>query len=146
MNLSISHDGAAIVLRIELPAGDDPILIDGLTPRNSAMPRASIARQTGRSWLQSRPVRLLALGAVLLAFVQVGMVLSGPSRSAVAPELAVVVPAQTPAKGTKSVGAVPPEVAIADALASQPRMIGSTTPPAVKPGSATAQSRFGLDP
>lgn len=146
MNITISLDGSAVVLRIEPPADGIPVRIMGITAENSLTPSPPETQPPGRSWLQSRPVRLLALAGVLFAFIQVGMVISGSSRSALEPRVAQAKAAQIPAKVTKTRDAVPPEVAIADALAGQPQLIGSTGAPKIAPGSAQAQSRFGLDP
>lgn len=146
MNITISHDGAAIVLRIEPEIRDAPIQIDGLIPQGTGPSPVRADRSPGRSWLQSRPVRLLGLGVILVAFIQIGMVMSAVSRTAVAPKVATA--SAPPSQGVASSKGrpIPPEVAIADALAGKPRLIGSAAPPSVKPGSAKAQTRFGLNP
>lgn len=159
MNITISHDdGGAIILRIEPLAGDPPVTIAGLASLGSAdtarptLPTSTVSRSS--SWWQSRPVRLLALGIVLVAFIQVGMVVSGASRSAVPPPVAM---APMSLSGGASSGGkqrpattkhriVPPVAAIDDALADGMKPIGTVHQPTIPAGSAAAQARFGLDP
>ncbi|MGC9272241.1 hypothetical protein [Acidiphilium sp.] len=152
MNITISQDGGAIILRIEPDAGDPPVTIGGLAMREgsgaggTASTPAAISR---RSWGNSRPVRLLVLGVVLVGFIQVGMVVSGVSRSPVQPNVAMAPMSLSggTSSGTK-VGhqAVPPVTAIDDALTDGAKPIGTGHRPAIAPGSAAAQARFGLDP
>lgn len=159
MNITISHDGGAIILRIEPLAGDPPVTIAGLASLGRAdtagptLPTSTVSRFSS-SWWQSRPVRLLALGVVLVAFIQVGMVVSGASRSAVQPPVAM---APMSLSGGASSGGkqrpattkhriVPPVAAIDDALADGTKPIGKVHQPTIAAGSAAAQARFGLDP
>ncbi len=166
MNITISHDGGAIVLRIEPAAGDPPVAIGGLAiPGHAGATGAGGTRPASvrRSWLDNRPVRLLALGAVLVAFIQIGMVVSGASGTAV--QLPVAMAPMSLSGGTSSGGtpsggpssggslgakaghrAVPPAVAIGDALADGSRSIGKVRQPTIASGTAAAQARFGLDP
>ncbi len=159
MNITISHDGGAIILRIEPLAGDPPVTIAGLASLGSADTagptlHTSTVSRFSSSWWQSRPVRLLALGVVLVAFIQVGMVVSGASRSAVQPPVAM---APMSLSGGASSGGkqrpattkhriVPPVAAIDDALADGAKPIGTVHQPTIAPGTAAAQARFGLDP
>lgn len=159
MNITISHDGGAIILRIEPLAGDPPVTIAGLASLGSAdtarstLPTSTVSRFSS-SWWQSRPVRLLALGVVLVAFIQVGMVVSGASRSAVHPP--VTMAPMSLSGGASSGGKqrpattkhriVPPVAAIDNALADGTKPIGTVHQPTIAAGSAAAQARFGLDP
>lgn len=159
MNITISHDGGAIILRIEPLAGDRPVTIAGLASLGSADTvgptlHTSPVPRFSSYWWQSRPVRLLALGVVLVAFIQVGMVVSGASRSAVQPPVAMAPMSlsggassggnQRPA--TRKYRIVPPVAAIDDALADGAKPIGTVHQPTIAPGTAAAQARFGLDP
>lgn len=163
MNITISHDGGAIILRIEPLAGDPPVTIAGLASLGSAdttgptlhtSPVSRFSSSSSSSWWQSRPVRLLTLGVVLVAFIQVGMVVSGASRTAVQPPVAMAPMSlsggassrgkQRPATAKHRI--VPPVAAIDDALADGAKPIGTVHQPTIAPGSAAAQARFGLDP
>jgi hypothetical protein len=161
MNITISHDGGAIILRIEPLAGDPPVTIAGLASLGSAdttgptLHTSTVSRfSSSSSWWQSRPVRLLALGVVLVAFIQVGMVVSGASRTAVQPPVAMAPMSlsggassggkQRPATAKHRI--VPPVAAIDDALADGAKPIGTVHQPTIAPGTAAAQVRFGLDP
>ncbi|HQT86839.1 hypothetical protein [Acidiphilium rubrum] len=164
MNITISHDGGAIILRIEPLAGDPPVTIAGLASLGSAdtagptLHTSTVSQfsssSSSSSWWQSRPVRLLALGVVLVAFIQVGMVVSGASRTAVQPPVAM---APMSLSGGASSGGkrrpattkhriVLPVAAIDDALADGAKPIGTVHQPTIAPGTAAAQARFGLDP
>ncbi|HQT86845.1 hypothetical protein [Acidiphilium rubrum] len=159
MNITISHDGGAIILRIEPLAGDPPVTIAGLASLGSADTarptlHTSTVSRFSSSWWQSRPVRLLTLGVVLVAFIQVGMVVSGASRTAV--QLPVAMAPMSLSGGASSGGKqrpattkhriVPPVAAIDDALADGAKPIGTVHQPTIAAGSAAAQARFGLDP
>jgi hypothetical protein len=99
-------------------------------------------------------VRLLTLGVVLVAFIQVGMVVSGASRTAVQPPVAMAPMSLSggASSGGKQTSAtakhriVPPVAVIDDALADGAKPIGTVHQPTIAPGSAAAQARFGLDP
>lgn len=159
MNITISHDGGAIILRIEPLAGDPPVTIAGLASLGSADTtgptlHTSPVSRFSSSWWQSRPVRLLTLGVVLVAFIQVGMVVSGASRTAVQPPVAMAPMSlsggassrgkQRPATAKHRI--VPPVAAIDDALADGAKPIGTVHQPTIAAGSTAAQARFGLDP
>jgi hypothetical protein len=141
MNITISHDGSAVILRIE--PGDDgaPITIGGMVPGSvvgSSTPTTLVDAAPRRSRLQSRPIRLLALGAVLLVFIQVGMVISGSSRTAIQPRNDTTpISMFTPHAKTKRT---------ATHAIEPPHLDATGSPPAIKPGSAQAQRQFGLDP
>lgn len=152
MNIAISHDGGAVILRIEPHAGDPPVTIGGLAMSESSgagdmsIPPPTISR---RSWGNSRPVRMVVLGIVLVGFIQVGMVVSEASRSRVQSNVAMAPMSLSggTSSGTKAGHrAVPPVTAVDDALDDGSKPIGTVHRPTIAPGSAAAQARFGLDP